>query len=84
MQEKPDPCMHLQSFSTGSAGKLLAMIAQADRSTFTDGCLIGGVHTADFGLCAVLYPSTNRRFYLIEILFISCHTFLNLLNISSL
>ena len=84
MQEKTDPCMHLCSFSTGSAGKLLAMIAQADRSTFTDGCLIGGVHTADFGLYAVLYPSTNRRFYLIEILFISCHTFLNLLNISSL
>ena len=75
MQERPDPRMHLQSFSAGYAGKLLAIIAQVDRSTFTDGRLIGGVHTTDFDLYAVLYPSTNRRFYLIEILFCSCHTF---------
>ena len=75
MQENQIPACTRKASPTGSAGKLLAMIAQADRSTFTGGCLIGGVHTADFGLYAVLYPSTNRRFYLIEILFISCHTF---------
>ena len=46
----------LAKFSAGSAGKLLAMIAQADRSTFTDGRLIDGVHTADIGLYAVPYP----------------------------